>query len=122
MRGIMNEEARDVWKAWADGMAVQFRTDQGNWKVMDPPNVVQSKQPHVSPGRWRIKPIKPPPQVLRYRIWLMKSGRSVLPTIHHIPSENDDPTKFETYALVEALDSFIRWDGPERVTEVEVEE
>ena len=119
MRGIMNEEARDVWKAWADGKEVQFRTDNGNWIVMDPPDLFLRKQPHVNPHRWRIKP---PSQVLRYRIWLMKSGRSVLPTIHHIPSENDDPTKCETYALVEALDSFIRWDGPERVTEVEVDE
>ena len=115
MRGIMNEEARDVWKAWADGMAVQFRTDQGNWKVMDPPNVVQSKQPHVSPGRWRIKPLTRR-FFARYRVFLMKVEGGVIPMIH----ERDG--KDETDASMESFDDFVCWDGPERITEVEVEE
>ena len=119
MKRIMCEHARDVWKAWADGMAVQFRTDHGNWKVMDPPNVVQRKQPHVSPGRWRIKP---PPQVLRYRIWLMRCDDMIRPMVHDMPSGPDDTAKYESDAEVERLESFIRWDGPARVTEVEVDE
>ena len=118
----MNKHASKIWHSWVDSIPVQFKeSDDEGWKDAELVRVSFYRQPQNEPQSWRVKP--PPRRVaVRYRVWLMKSGRSVLPTIHHIPSENDDPTKFETYALVEALDSFIRWDGPERVTEVEVEE
>ena len=101
-------------------MTVQFRTLHCNgWMDTDPPEIVQRRQPQNEPVSWRIKP---PPQVLRYRIWLMKCDDMIRPMVHDMPSGPDDTAKYESDAEVERLESFIRWDGPARVTEVEVDE
>ena len=111
MRGIMHEEARDVWKAWADGVAVQFQKDDGSWKVMDPPDLVQRKQPHISPGRWRIKP-ETTTACITYKVAVMNFGEEGVQLLLYGP---------ESYECAEESDSFICWDTEERIVEVEVQ-
>ena len=120
MKRMMSEHGREIWKAWADGMAVQYwSTTSSGWIDTEPPVIIQPRQPQNAPRFWRIKPA---PKTIRYRIWLMSRGKSACPMVHEIASEGEDPSKFETERKVEALECFMRWDGPERMTEVEVDE
>ena len=119
MKRIMSEHGRAIWKAWADGKEVQYKVIGGKWEDTEPISVESGEQPQNYPSVWRIKP---PPQVLRYRIWLMKCDDMIRPMVHDMPSGPDDTAKYESDAEVERLESFIRWDGPARVTEVEVDE
>lgn len=51
----MNDHAKEIWKAWADGKTVQVNSIDV-WRDADPCRCEIERQPQNIPSFWRVKP------------------------------------------------------------------
>lgn len=118
----MNEHAKLIWKAWADGKKVEYKEfeyDWSEWVDGEPISVPEEDQPQNRPHLWRIKTTGET-KCLRYRCWVeqMRDGSLFVRAMQL----NDDSIGEKNFRInmIETLPNFVCWDGPEREVIAEV--
>ena len=103
----MNDHARRIWKAWADGYAVEFRPyrTQNVWVVADPSKACTDELPQEDPTSWRIKPRV---KTARFRVALYDGSGDDLIPVTVPPWAYDETCEHRT---------FVKWVGNEFVIE-----
>lgn len=121
----MNVHARKIWQAWIDGKTVQILAPMlgtestvknedvengSRWIECDPNKVDESKQPHIQPNVWRIKPQY---RTIRFKVALCDGPHDTLLPLIIYPCD---------YKETENKPLFIKWIGDEVLVERSVEE
>ena len=104
----MNDKAKKIWSAWAEGRTVQRFMPWGEWEDDEPNECEVDDQPQ-SNSRWRIRRTKT--VEYRFRIAIMDSGRDI-PIIAIV-----DPDEYLEYEKQKK--SFLKWATDEVQGEVE---
>jgi len=110
----MNEHAKKIWKAWADGKLVQTQqSENGEWRTVEPIGVMPEMMPHKCPDNWRIKPMT---ERRMFRVFFDNDSGGPMVFEGSLDGVFDDVGKFTKSP------SFNRWLTDWVYYEVEVEE
>jgi len=108
----MDIHAKEVWIAWLNGREVEIWDRKlDRWLQHEPDEEPTYNMPHYAPDRWRIKPDRET-FLIRYRVGIFYDAMG------HPEAREVFPCDYQDAPLDRM---FARWDGPERVAEVEVE-